>query len=163
MLDFDIFAWLDGASPWWWIALALALGAVEIVTFTYFMLWLGLAALTVGISLWMFPAMPGTSQLAAFALLSILYTAIGWMVVRRHQAGDVHPSLNRRAAAVIGRQGIVTGAFAAGMGVIEVDGVRWRARLADGATAPAPGTIASIVSADGMTVIVRPLEAAAAG
>jgi len=163
MLDFDFFAWLDGASPWWWIALALALGAVEIVTFTYFMLWLGLAAFTVAVSMWVFPEMPGTSQLGSFALLSLLYTGIGWAVVRRRLAGDEHPSLNRRAAAVIGRQGIVTGAFAAGMGVVEVDGVRWRARLADGVAALEPGTTASIVSADGMTVVVRPLEAAAPG
>ena len=58
MVELDLFACLDGASPWWWIALALGLGAIEIVTFTYFMLWLGLAAFTVGIGLRCFPPCP---------------------------------------------------------------------------------------------------------
>jgi len=156
MVQFDLFAFLDGASPWWWIALALGLGAIEIVTFTYFMLWLGLAAFTVGIGLAMFPAMPGTSQLLTFALLSILYTALGWVYVSRRQPKDAHPGLNRRSAAVVGRQAVVTGAFSAGVGWVEVDGVRWRARLADGAEPPEAGATISIESADGMTLIVAP-------
>ncbi|MFQ5566184.1 MAG: NfeD family protein [Paracoccaceae bacterium] len=159
MLNFDLFAFLDGASPWWWIALALGLGAIEIVTFTYFMLWLGLAALTVGIGLAMFPAMPGTSQLLTFALLSILYCVIGWAYVRQRKPTDGDPALNRRSAAMIGRQAVVTGAFSAGVGWVEVDGVRWRARLADpdgGGEPPAAGTTMSVASADGMTLIVAP-------
>ncbi len=156
MVQFDLFAFLDGASPWWWIALALGLGAIEIVTFTYFMLWLGLAAFTVGIGLAMFPAMPGTSQLLTFALLSVLYTVIGWVLVRRRQPKDGQPGLNRRSAAMVGRQAVVTEAFSAGIGWVEVDGVRWRARLADGAEPPEAGATISIESADGMTLIVAP-------
>jgi membrane protein implicated in regulation of membrane protease activity len=155
-MSFDLFAFLDGASPWWWIALALGLGAIEIVTFTYFMLWLGLAAFTVGIGLAMFPAMPGTSQVLTFALLSILYTGIGWAYVRRLQPKDVHPGLNRRSAAVVGRQAVVTEPFSAGIGWVEVDGVRWRARLLDGTQTPEAGATLSITSADGMTLIVEP-------
>ncbi len=160
MLNFDLFAFLDGASPWWWIALAFGLGAIEVVTFTYFMLWLGLAAFTVGIGLAMFPAMPGTSQLLSFALLSILYIVIGWVYVMRRKPKDGDPSLNRRSAAMVGRQAVVTGAFSAGVGWVEVDGVRWRARLADpdgsGAAPPETGATMSIADADGMTLIVAP-------
>jgi membrane protein implicated in regulation of membrane protease activity len=154
VLDIDLFAFLDGASPWWWIALALGLGAIEIVTFTYFMLWLGLAAFTVAIGLWMFPDMPGTSQLMSFALFAILYTAIGWFYVHRRQVDDAHPSLNRRADAVVGRQGIVIGEFSAGMGTVEIDGIRWRATLSAGGATPAAGATVRIASALGMTVVV---------
>jgi len=154
--DFDLFAFLDGASPWWWIALALGLGVLEMVTVTYFMLWLGLAALTVGIGLAMLPETAGTTQLLAFGLLSILYTGIGWYYVKRRQAEDPHPGLNRRSAAMVGRQAVVTDTFTAGVGWVEVDGVRWRARLADGAPAPAPGSTMSISAADGMTLVVTP-------
>lgn len=156
MMDFDLFAFLDGTSPWWWIALALALGAVEIITFTYFMLWLGLAAFTVGIALALFPAMLGTSQVLSFGLLAILYTGIGWAWVRRRQKKDEHTGLNRRSAAMIGRQAVVTGDFAAGVGWVEVDGVRWRARLADGATAPRAGATMAIADAEGMTLVIAP-------
>ena len=159
-MSFDLFAFLDGASPWWWIALALGLGVIEVLTFTYFMLWLGLAALTVGIGLAIFPEASGTLQLLAFALLAILYTAIGWVYIRRHQPKDPQPGLNRRAAAVVGRQAVVTGAFSAGVGWVEIDGVRWRAQLADtsgdGAEPPASGATMSVASVDGMTLIVAP-------
>jgi membrane protein implicated in regulation of membrane protease activity len=155
-MKFDLFAFLDGASPWWWIALALGLGAIEMVTFTYFMLWLGLAAFTVGVGLAIFPATLGSTQFLSFALLAMLYTGIGWAYVRRLQPRDEHPGLNRRSAAVIGRQAVVTEAFSAGIGWIEVDGVRWRARLADGAEAPEAGATMSVASADGMTLIVEP-------
>lgn len=157
MADFDLFAWLDGASPWWWIALALGLGAIEIVTFTYFMLWLGLAAFTVGIVLAVFPSTSGSTQLLIFALLSIIYTAAGYISVSRRQAEEPEGSLNRRGAAVVGRQGIVTDAFAAGIGTIEVDGIRWRARLADGAPPPKPGATVRITASEGMTVVAEPV------
>lgn len=156
MLEIDLFAFLDGASPWWWIALALGLGAIEIVTFTYFMLWLGLAAFTVAIGLMIFPDMPGTLQLTSFALLSILYTAIGWVYVHRRQAEDTHPSLNRRANAVVGRQGIVVGEFSAGMGTVEIDGIRWRATISAGGAVPEAGATVRIAAAQGMTVVVEP-------
>lgn len=155
-MDFDLFAFLDGASPWWWIAFALVLGVFEMLTFTYFLLWLALAAFTVGIGLAMFPWMPGISQILTFALLAILYTAIGWGYVRRRRVRDVHPGLNRRSAAVVGRQAVVTGAFSAGVGWVEVDGVRWRAQLTDGAAAPEAGATMSVAAADGMTLIVAP-------
>lgn len=152
----DLFAFLDGASPWWWIALALALGAVDMMLLTYYVLWLGLASLSVGLILFAFPALPGTGQVLSFGLLSILYTASGWVWLRRRQARDEHPALNRRSAAMIGRQAIVTGEFAAGVGWVEVDGVRWRARLADGATAAPAGTAMAITDAEGMTLVVAP-------
>ncbi len=155
-MEFDLFVFLDGASPWWWIALALALGVFEMLTFTFFMLWLGLAALTVGIGLAIFPEMAGTTQLLTFALLSIAYTLVGWAYVRRRQPKDVHPGLNRRSVAVVGRQAVVTGAFSAGIGWVEVDGVRWRAKLANGAEPPEAGSTMSVASADGMTLIVTP-------
>jgi membrane protein implicated in regulation of membrane protease activity len=159
MPNIDLFAFLDGASPWWWIALALGFGVVEMLTFTYFMLWLGLAAFTVGIGLAMFPSMSGTSQIVAFALLSVLYTAIGWGYVRRLQPKDSHPGLNRRSEAMVGRQAVVTEAFSAGVGWVEVDGVRWRARLAapvgGDRQPPEAGATMSIASADGMTLVVE--------
>ncbi len=155
-MDLDLFAYLDGASPWWWIALALALGAVDMVLLTYYVLWLGLASLSVGLMLFAFPALPGTGQVLAFGLLAIVYTAIGWVWLRRRQVIDEHPGLNRRSAAMIGRQAVVTDEFAAGVGWVEVDGVRWRARLADGVKPAPAGTAMAISDADGMTLVVAP-------
>ncbi|HUF86407.1 MAG TPA: NfeD family protein [Thermohalobaculum sp.] len=162
-MGIDLFAFLDGASPWWWIAFALALGAVEIVTFTYFMLWLALAALTVGLALMLAPDLSGTAQLLGFGLFALIYTGIGWAWVRRRQSSDAAPGLNRRAAALVGRQAVVAEPFAAGVGRVEVDGVRWRARLAERresppgeAAPPATGAVLTITAAEGATLIVTP-------
>jgi membrane protein implicated in regulation of membrane protease activity len=55
---------------------------------------------------------------------------------------------------------VVTQAFSAGVGWVEVDGVRWRARLAEsgggGAEPPEAGATMSITDADGMTLVVAP-------
>jgi len=155
-MDFDLFAFLDGASPWWWIALALGLGAIEIVTFTYFMLWLGLAAFTVGVALAVFPGLSGSTQLFCFGLLAIFYTGVGWAYLRRRQEVDDQPGLNRRSAAMVGRQVVVTAPFAAGVGWVEADGIRWRARLAEGAEPPGEGVTMSVADAEGMTLVVAP-------
>ena len=155
-MDIDLFAFLDGASPWWWIAFALALGAVEIVTFTYFMLWLGLGAVTVGVGLMLFPEMAGTTQLLAFGIFSLLYTGVGYAYVRRRQPREPEPALNRRAAALVGRQVVVSEPFQAGFGWVDVDGVRWRARLAEGAEPSRKGALVSVVATEGMTLIVGP-------
>lgn len=153
-MDFDLFAFLDGASPWWWIALALALGAVEIITFTYFMLWLGLAALTVGIALMAAPELSGTGQVLGFAICTLVYTGIGWAWVRRRQPAGAVPGLNQRAAALIGRQAVVAEPFQAGIGRVDVDGVLWRARLADGTEPPGTGAVLTISGAEGATLVV---------
>lgn len=155
-MGFDIFAFLDGASPWWWIAFALALGAIEIVTFTYFMLWLGLAALSVGLALMAMPDLSGSAQLLGFGLCALIYTGVGWGWVRRYQGADDAPGLNRRAAALIGRQAVVAEPFQAGLGRVDVDGVRWRARLAEGAESPAEGSVLTIRGAEGTTLLVTP-------
>ena len=153
-MGYDLFAFLDGASPWWWIAFALALGAVEIVTFTYFMLWLGLAALTVGLALVAVPDLGGTAQLLGFALFTLVYTGIGWIFLGRR--GEDAPGLNRRAAALVGRQAVVAEPFSAGLGRVDIDGVRWRARLEEGAEPPRKGAVLTVTAAEGTTLRVAP-------
>ncbi len=152
MMEFDLFAFLDGASAWWWIALALALGAIEIVTFTYFMLWLGMAAATVGIALWAVPEMSGSTQILIFALTAILYTAAGYYYVRNRKDPSLESGLNQRSAAVVGREAVISAPFSAGVGWVEVDGVRWRARLAHGTPEPTAGDVMHVSGAEGMTL-----------
>lgn len=148
----DLFAFLDGASPWWWIAAAIAIGAVEMLTFTYFLIWVALAALGTGAMMWVFPGMTGTGQLATFATLSVIITIAGrfWLKHRRSTPSDA-PNLNRRSEQVIGRVGKALEAFDNREGVVVIDGVRWRARLT-GKSAAKDQSL-SVIDADGMTLI----------
>ncbi|MEL6476208.1 MAG: NfeD family protein [Pseudomonadota bacterium] len=144
-----LFGFLDGASPWWWVALALTLGAFELMTFSYFLLWLALAALATGGALWLGPEMSGMLQVALFAFLSMALTAIGYVFVKRRAPEEVETGLNNRTAALIGRKAVVAGPFEADTGPVEVDGIRWRGRLASGPT-PEIGDVLEITGADGM-------------
>lgn len=153
----DVLAWLDGASPWWWVALALALGATELLTFTYFLLWLAFAALAVGLALFLFD-LSGVWQLALFAIVGIAFTLGGYVVFPRMRGEGEAAGLNERSSRLIGRQAVVRGAFTAGIGLVEIDGVRWRARIAGGAETPVEGAIVSVNGAEGMMLIVAPFE-----
>ena len=152
MGELDILGVLNGASPWWWIALAVAIGAVEMLTFTYFLIWFSLAAFATGVVLWLAPGLSGAEQLAVFAVLSLALTIAGRFALSKMRATPSEaPGLNRRAEKLIGRRGKALEDFDNVDGVVVVDGVRWRARLAQGAARrDAPVTV---IDADGMTLI----------
>lgn len=147
---------LQGISPWWWVALAILLAAVEMVTVTTVVVWAALAALVTALALWAVPAMTGAGQVALFASGAIAFTLAGRALVGRWGRQEEVGHLNRRAAQIVGRDGIVD-RFDHGEGQVTVDGVPWPARLEDGATTPRVGDRVRIVSADGIVVRVRPL------
>ncbi|MEM7177910.1 MAG: NfeD family protein [Pseudomonadota bacterium] len=150
----EVFSFLDGISPWWWVAAALAIAAIELVTFSYYLLWLALAAGAVAGIMWAVPGYTGNQQVGTFALLAIAATAAGWKLASRHRQEPGDPGLNNRAKALIGRSAVVTGDFRGGAGPVEVDGIRWRGQVPSGAPVPAPGTELLITEANGMTLIL---------
>jgi membrane protein implicated in regulation of membrane protease activity len=159
MSDIAIFAPLDGVSPWLWLTFALVLGAIELVATSFFLVWLAPAALSVALALVLAPDLSGTVQSALFAVLSVAFTFAGraWLKGRAGQ-GAGRPVLNRRAAALIGRRATVVEAFDSGVGVVEIDGALWRARLALGGdvSAPSEGAHAEICGVEGAVLVVSP-------
>ncbi len=153
----DLFGFLDGVSPWAWIALGIALGAVEMMTMSFFLIWPGLAAIAVGVALWLAPGLGGAAQVTLFAVLAVAATLAGRMAIRRGgQAPSDRPDLNRRSERMIGRQGVAVQGFAHGEGAVEIDGLRWPARLAQGAASLEAGAPAKVVEVNGMTLVVMP-------
>lgn len=154
MTEFDIFSALDGASAWWWIAFAIALGAVEMLTFTYFLIWIALAALTVGLTMAVIP-LGGQEQVVAFAVLSILFTVAGRFALKKmRQTPSDTPGLNRRSEKLIGRKGKALSDFENDEGLVVIDDVRWRARLAIGSISKGESLV--IIDAEGMQLICEP-------
>jgi len=147
---------LDGASPWWWLALAILLAAAEMVTITTVLIWAAVAALITAILLWLAPGLGGYQQIGIFAALSIVFFFVGRALVGRFgQPGGTAGTLNQRARALVGREGVVT-SFARTEGKVTVDGVPWPARLDAGAAIPAPGDVVRVTAADGIVIWVRP-------
>jgi membrane protein implicated in regulation of membrane protease activity len=152
-----VFEALRGISPWWWVALAILLAAVEMVTVTTVLIWSSLAAVLTALALWFAPGLGGAQQIALFAALTIVFTFAGRAAVARYgQPGGQASTLNRRADQIVGREGVVV-SFDLHDGKVTVDGIPWPARLEAGATTPAPGDRVRVTAADGIVVRVRPL------
>lgn len=151
----DIFGFLTGISPWWWVALALALAIIEMTTFSFFLIWPGIAAVFVAILMWIFPEMSGTWQILIFATVSVAFTLAGrWYVQNRKPESDA-PGLNDRSEQLVGRTAVVIDGFAGGgLGNVEVDGVRWRGRMEEGSPRPEPGQVVDVTGAKGMTLVL---------
>jgi len=124
----DILQMLTGMSPWWWVIIAFAFGSIEMATMTFFLIWPGLAALCMAGILALAPNMSGTMQIALFATLSIILTFAGRFLLNKYGDGgeEGDKTLNNRSAQLVGRSAKVL-EFERGFGVVEVNGMRWRA------------------------------------
>ncbi len=124
----DILQILTGMSPWWWVIIAFALGSIEMATMTFFLIWPGLAALCMAGILVLAPNMSGAMQIALFAILAIILTFSGRHLLNKYGDGGAESdeTLNNRAAQLVGRSAKVL-EFERGFGVVEVNGMRWRA------------------------------------
>ncbi|MGG7566308.1 NfeD family protein [Rhodovulum sp. DZ06] len=158
-MDLPILSFLDGASPWLWAVLAIVLAAAELAVTGFVLMWFALAAAAVAVALLVVPGLSGAWQLAIFAAVSVATVlAARGPVMRALTGATPRPGLNNRAARLVGRTALVTQDFAAGQGAVEIDGVRWKARLApDDAAAAAPAA----APAAGAEVVVRGHEGAA--
>ena len=152
---------LEGISPWWWVALAIALGAFEMVTVTTYLIWSALAAFLTALFLWLVPGLSGGGQLTFFALWTIIFLAIGRTLVLRSDArGDGAGKLNRRGEQLVGREALVE-SFDFHEGRVVIDGVPWPARL-EGSKTPEIGERVRVIAADGIVVWVKRIPGAAA-
>jgi len=150
----ELFAFLLGISPWWWVALAVVLGAFEMATMSFFLIWPALAAALIALLLVAAPLASGATQIAAFAILSIVFTIIGRKLLHR-VAGDKSAAekLNSRSNLMIGRQGEVI-EFTGPEGVVVIDGIHWRALWPVGVLASSGDTV-SVEKAEGMTLYIQ--------
>lgn len=151
-----IFDFLNGMSPWYWVALAFGLGALEMATMSFFLIWPALAALTMGGLLAASPNMTAETQVISFAVLAVLLTVIGrYLFTKYGDGGEVSETLNKRSAHFIGRTGAVL-EFANTEGVIELEGMRWRAKWI-GDAGSAKGDKVRVTDVDGMVLHVEPI------
>ncbi|MFQ5623575.1 MAG: NfeD family protein [Paracoccaceae bacterium] len=148
----SIFDVIAGISPWWWVAFAVGLGVVEMATMSFFLIWLGVAALVMAVILAFFPGMSGELRVALFAVLAIAITYIGRHFFMRLENGSV-TTINRRSSQLIGRRAKVL-EYEGGEGAVEIDGIRWKAHWEAPPEKDRPDYV-TVVKADGMLLTVR--------
>ncbi len=142
----DIF----GGWTWWIIAGVLLLS--ELLATSIFLVWFGLAALTVGLAD-LFLGLNWQTEVIAFVVLSVVYLLLGRRFVRTRATDEVdQPYLNQRVNAFVGRTAVVHEPIVNGEGKVSIDDALWRVT---GTDAPA-GSRVRITGGSGMVLETEP-------
>jgi membrane protein implicated in regulation of membrane protease activity len=137
-------------GTWNWLILGIILMALELAAPGVFLIWLGLAALLVG--LLSFAIQPSwQSQILMFAVFAAAAVPLWRRVARSHtSASKSNPFLNKRADALVGRVFTLEKPIIDGTGTVRIDDTIWRVA---GPDTPA-GSQVKVVRADGASLTV---------
>ncbi|MGB5021771.1 NfeD family protein [Sphingorhabdus sp.] len=144
--------WLSTLDQhWFWLSLGLILGAIEMLAPGFFLMWLGLAAIIVGLLSWLVPGMIIPMQVALFAVLSVLTVYAGKRFLKDNPIESDDPALNDKGARLTGEIVTVVEAIENGRGRVRVGDSEWNARGADAAI----GALVRVTGADGAVLLVE--------
>lgn len=138
-------------GAWNWLILSVVLMAIETFAPGVFMLWLGLAALIVGL-LSFGVAWSWQAQIIIFAALSVAMVPLWRYYSGRNASPTDKPFLNKRAEGLIGRVFMLEKPIVDGIGTVRIDDTIWRV---SGPDAPS-GSRVKIIHADGASLRVEP-------
>ncbi|MGZ0188176.1 MAG: NfeD family protein [Alphaproteobacteria bacterium] len=144
---------------WHWLALAGIFAGLEILAPGVFLIFPGIAAVVVGVTILLLPELDWRLQLLLFAVLAVAFIFIGRRIYGRISESEDHHSLNRRADRLIGDVYPLTSGMTGGRGKVRVGDTDWLARLEGGKTDDiAEGAAMRVVAIEGATLLVAPKE-----
>lgn len=145
-------------GPWSWWIVAFILLAAELIAPGVFLIWIGLAALVIGVLslfLWEAAFWAWQLQLVLFAVLSAAFALLGRRYFSKNRDASDEPFLNQREASLVGRTATLQEPILEGRGRIRLDDTWW---TVEGKDMPA-GTRVRIASARGRTLTVEAVNA----
>jgi membrane protein implicated in regulation of membrane protease activity len=117
----DLMAAMGGWT--WWIAAAV-LFVLELLVPGIFFLWLGFAAVLVGLTELVID-LPWQGEIAEFAVLSVVAVAIGRIFFAAGPTDSDQPNLNRRMLNHVGRSFVLDSPIVNGRGKLRIDDTIW--------------------------------------
>lgn len=145
---------LESMSGTKWLILGVILLVLEVVTGTTYILWPAVAALIVGVIVFVLP-LAWEMQFLLFFLLSAILLVAGHKYVRPKMKGGEPSDLNDRARSMIGMRVKAVADFETGLGRVHVGDTQWRASISEGN--PSAGDELRVVSVKGTTLQVEML------
>lgn len=143
--------WTSHVVYWHWLIFGVVMLILEAFAPAAFFLWLGIAALIVGVLLAVFSSMSFEFQLISFSVLSVA-SIIAWRQYRiKRPATSDQPSLNKRGRHYVGRLFTLDEAIVNGVGKIRVDDSTWKIRGRD----MAAGSQVEVYDVDGVELLVK--------
>lgn len=120
--------WIVAMGPWSWLVIGAILLVAEILNPGIFLIWIGIAAVAVGLlslALWDSAWWVWEIQLLLFAVFSVIAVLAGRRYfVSRGQESD-EPNLNNRGESLVGRTATLREPVTEGRGRIHIDDTVW--------------------------------------
>ncbi|WP_145492193.1 NfeD family protein [Yersinia rohdei] len=139
------------ANPnWFWLSLGGLLLAAEMLGASGYMLWSGLAAVVVGILVWLFP-FSWEIQGVLFSVLTVVAAFLWWYWLSKRTKPQP-AMLNQRNHQLLGTRATLTEATVDGYGRMKVGDSSWRIYSA---TELSVGTEVEVILVEGNTLHVR--------
>ena len=146
MLDY-----LQHLSYWDWLGLGTLLLILEVFGAGGYLLWVGIAAASVGVLTFIFPGLDWTWQFLLFGLFSVLSAVLWWRRQRDSLKTSDQPGLNQRGSELLGRQFSLHEPIVAGRGKIKAGDTLW---LVIGPDLPV-GTTVRVIGQEGVLLKVE--------
>ena len=147
----NIVAHFIALGPWAWIIAGGVLLALELAVPGAFMMWLGLAAVLVGLITFVID-WSWQAQGIAFAVFALASVPLWRRFARQVDPQTEAPLLNRRTEAMVGSVYTLDRPIVDGIGAVRIGDTVWRV---SGSDAPA-GSRVKVVRADGANLMVEP-------
>jgi len=144
---------LHAAQPYWiWLALGVALLAIEAAFSTEWLLWPAVAAGMVAVVTAIGLPLSLIGEVALFAVVTVILTLLSRRLIQRVNPTD-SPDINASEGRLVGQQAQVVQPFVNGRGRVFVSGAEWIAEI-DG-VGPLAGETVVVESIDGPKLKVR--------
>jgi membrane protein implicated in regulation of membrane protease activity len=150
-MNSSILALMTTLGPWNWLIAAAILLGIELAAPGMFMLWLGFAAIVVGMISFAID-WSWQMQVLAFALISFALIPAYRHFARKVEKPVDRPFLNRRADGFVGQTFTLDKPIVNGAGTVRIDDTVWRVMGSDCAA----GTRVRVARTDGAVLYVEP-------
>ncbi len=125
----DIFGYnLEHIIFWHWWVLATVFFVLEVLSLSFFFLWIGMAAVIVGALVFVMPELSWQGQFFTWAVISVVM-AVGWRAYKKKNPGGSksdQPLLNKRGEQYVGRTFTLETPIENGFGKVKVDDSIWK-------------------------------------
>ena len=138
-------------GPWSWIIAGAVLLGLELAVPGAFMMWLGIAAVLVGVISFAID-WSWQWQCIAFAVFAVASVPLWRRFALKIEPDSEAPLLNQRTRALIGRVFTLEKPIVDGIGTVRIDDTIWRVHGADRGA----GSRVKVTRADGASLIVEP-------
>lgn len=144
----DIF---NPITAYHWIALGLLLLTAEVLGTAGFLLGAAVAALGMGIALWLVPDMTLGMQIVGYVIGAVAATILYFQLFRDAQAQPARPLLNKRARRLVGHQFKLDEDIELGEGKVQIGDTIWQVRTDSPLS---KGTLVEVVDTQRMLLLI---------